>query len=188
MAQYEDAVHEPSAGAGAAEAAGAARREGRTVTAEEFTTRVMTRLPAGGDADGAAVLLPHRPGPLSLAFPAESSQLAPVREALRAWLDRCPMPPRTRQNVLVAVGEACANAIEHGHRHTRGATVRLRAEASAGDLLLVVADSGAWRAPQPEAHPHRGRGMALMRALMQQVTVTPGPSGTTVEMRTRIAR
>ncbi len=41
--------------------------------------------------------------------------------------------------------------------------------------------------PQPERNAHRGRGMALMRALMQQVTVTQGPTGTTVDMHTRIA-
>ncbi|WP_442812976.1 ATP-binding protein [Streptomyces sp. NBC_01343] len=50
-----------------------------------------------------------------------------------------------------------------------------------------MADTGRWKAPQPERNTHRGRGMSLMRALMQQVTVTPGPSGTTVDMHTRIA-
>ncbi|MEU6807800.1 ATP-binding protein [Streptomyces sp. NPDC046831] len=182
MAQYEDAVREPPSGD---EAAG---RGGRAVTADEFTARGTARLPSHGGHDDVAVLLRRRPGPLDLAFPAESSQLAPVREALRAWLDHCRVPPRTRQNVLVAAGEACANAIEHGHRHARGATVRLHADASADGVRLVVADSGSWRTPQPQARPHRGRGMALMRALMQQVTVTPGPSGTSVEMRTRITR
>ncbi len=50
-----------------------------------------------------------------MTFPAESGQLAPVRKALRGWLDQCDLPPGTAQNILVAAGEACANAIEHGH-------------------------------------------------------------------------
>ncbi|MEU1261626.1 ATP-binding protein [Streptomyces cellulosae] len=54
-------------------------------------------------------------------------------------------------------------------------------------LRVTVADSGRWKAPQPDANAHRGRGMPLMGAMMQQVTVTPGPSGTTVDMQMRIA-
>jgi anti-sigma regulatory factor (Ser/Thr protein kinase) len=122
-----------------------------------------------------------------MTFPAESSQLAPVRQALRTWLERCQLPPQTAQSVLVAAGEACANAIEHGHRHTPGQPVRLRAEAYVDDLRLIIADTGQWKTPQPEANAHRGRGMTLMKAMMQDVTVSSGAAGTTVQMRTRIA-
>jgi len=55
------------------------------------------------------------------------------------------------------------------------------------DLTLTIADSGQWKAPQPEVNVQRGRGVTLMRALMQQVTITPGDTGTTVDMHTRIA-
>ncbi len=54
-------------------------------------------------------------------------------------------------------------------------------------LRVTVADSGRWKVPQPEINAHRGRGMSLMHALMQHVTVSPGPSGTTVDMQMRIA-
>lgn len=63
----------------------------------------------------------------------------------------------------------------------------MRAEALVGNLRLTVADTGRWKTPQPEANAHRGRGVALMRAMMQQVTITPGPVGTTVDMHTRIS-
>ncbi|MCS0604359.1 SpoIIE family protein phosphatase [Streptomyces sp. LP11] len=168
--------------------AGEAVREGRDVPVDDLATEVMARLaPAGGYDDDVALLLYRHPAPLDVSFPAESSQLAPVRNALRGWLDQCDLPPNTVQNVLVAAGEACANAIEHGHRHAPGETVRLRAEAVVDSLRLTVADSGRWKVPQPELNPHRGRGVTLMRALMQQVTITPGPSGTTVDMQMRIA-
>lgn len=148
----------------------------------------MTRLaPAGGYDDDVALLLYRHPAPLDMAFPAESAQLAPVRKALRSWLDQCQLPPHTVQNVLVAAGEACANAIEHGHRDAPGETVRLRAEAFVQDLRVTVTDTGRWKAPQPELNAHRGRGLTLMRSLMQQVTVTPGAAGTTVHLHTRIA-
>ncbi|MER7490298.1 SpoIIE family protein phosphatase [Streptomyces sp. NPDC126497] len=167
---------------------GEAVQAGRDAAVDDLATQVMTRLaPADGYDDDVALLLYRHPAPLDMAFPAESAQLAPVRKALRSWLAQCELPPHTVQNVLVAAGEACANAIEHGHRDAPGDTVRLRAEALVDDLRLTVADTGRWKTPQPEANSHRGRGVALMRALMHQVTITSGAAGTTVDMHTRIA-
>ncbi|MEU7423007.1 SpoIIE family protein phosphatase [Streptomyces sp. NPDC040750] len=168
--------------------AGEAVQDGRDIAVDVLATQVMTRLaPAGGYDDDVALLLYRHPAPLEVSFPAESAQLAPVRKALRSWLDQCELPPHTVQNVLVAAGEACANAIEHGHRDRPGETVRLRAEAFVDDLRLTVTDTGRWKAPQPELNAHRGRGVTLMRSLMQHVTITPGTAGTTVDMHTRIA-
>ncbi|MFF4780033.1 SpoIIE family protein phosphatase [Streptomyces griseorubiginosus] len=168
--------------------AGEAVHAGRNATVDDLATQIMTRLaPENGYDDDVALLLYRHPAPLEMTFPAESSQLAPVRKALRTWLERCQMPPQTAQNVLVAVGEACANAIEHGHRHAPGDPVRLRAEASVNDVRLIVADTGRWKTPQPDANAHRGRGVTLMKAMMQQVTITSGATGTTVDMHTRIA-
>ncbi|MFI0502420.1 SpoIIE family protein phosphatase [Streptomyces albogriseolus] len=168
--------------------AGDAVQEGRDLPVEDLAGAVMARLaPAGGYDDDVALLLYRHPAPLDITFPAESSQLAPVREALRSWLARCELPPNAVQNVLVAAGEACANAIEHGHRHAPGEDVRLRAVALVDTLRVTVTDSGRWKDPQPGANAHRGRGLSLMRAMMQQVTVSPGSSGTTVDMQMRIA-
>ncbi|MFD9099159.1 SpoIIE family protein phosphatase [Streptomyces collinus] len=168
--------------------AGDAVQAGRDVPVDDLATAVMARLaPAGGYDDDVALLLYRHPAPLQVSFPAESAQLAPVRKALRSWLAQCELPPGEVQNVLVAAGEACANAIEHGHRDAPGQAVRLRAEALVDHLHLTVADSGLWKVPQPERNTHRGRGISLMRAMMQQVTITPGPSGTTVDMQMRIS-
>ncbi|RCG30564.1 response regulator [Sphaerisporangium album] len=169
--------------------ASAAVQAGRSTPIEDLAADVMADLaPDGGFNDDVALLLYRQPAPLELAFPAESRQLAPVRTALRDWLSRCQLTPKLIQNVLVAAGEACANAIEHGHRHAPGRTIRLRAVATAGSLHLTVADSGRWKPPQPEANLHRGRGVALMRALMHEVTIHPGAAGTIVDMHARITR
>ncbi|MEU3465820.1 SpoIIE family protein phosphatase [Streptomyces sp. NPDC006733] len=170
------------------EQAGAALQDGRDTAVDDLATHVMSRLaPGDGYDDDVALLLYRHPGPLEMAFPAESSQLAPVRQRLRGWLAQCDLPPTTVQSVLVAAGEACANAIEHGHRDAPGDPIHFRAEAFVDNLRLTIADSGCWKDPQPERNTHRGRGMSLMRALMQDVTITPGPTGTTVDMQTRIA-
>ncbi|MGW0120826.1 SpoIIE family protein phosphatase [Streptomyces sp. NPDC003327] len=168
--------------------AGRVLRDGRDTELDVLAGDLMTRLaPADGYDDDVALLLCRHPAPLDVTFPAASEQLATVRRALRGWLDRCDLPPRTVQSALVAAGEACANAIEHGHRDSPGGAVRLRADALGGELRLSVEDTGRWKRPDPGSHPHRGRGVTLMRALMQDVTLTPGPAGTTVDMRTRIA-
>ncbi|GII82466.1 histidine kinase [Sphaerisporangium siamense] len=168
--------------------AGLALQAGRTTPIEDLAADVMNILaPEGGFNDDVALLLYRQPAPLEVAFPAESGQLAPVRTALRDWLARCQLTPSMIQNVLVAAGEACANAIEHGHRHAPGRTIRLRAVATVDDLHLTVADSGLWKPPRLEADSHRGRGVALMRALMQEVTIHPGAAGTTVDMHARIS-
>jgi PAS domain S-box-containing protein len=168
--------------------ASSAVRDGRATPVEDLASELMARLtPEGGYDDDVALLLYRHPAPLEVTFPAESGQLAPVRRALRGWLERCDLSATVVQNVLVAVGEACANAIEHGHRHAAGERVRLTAQVTATDLRLTVADTGTWKTPDPGANTHRGRGVGLMRALMQQVTIEPGAAGTTVDMQMRIA-
>ncbi|MGW5668373.1 SpoIIE family protein phosphatase [Micromonospora sp. NPDC003776] len=165
----------------------AAIQQGRGIPIETLATQMMDQLtPEGGYDDDVALLLYRHPGPLKLDFPAESAQLAGVRGALRQWLDRCGLDPANAYNILVAAGEACANAIEHGHRDTPGGLIRLRAAATADELLLSITDSGCWRMPDGAASRHRGRGLVLMRALMDTITVIPGATGTTVDMQARI--
>lgn len=168
--------------------AGEVVQRGRALPVDDLATDLMTRLaPTEGYDDDVALLLYRHPAPLELTFPADADQLAPVRTALRGWLDRCQLPPATVQNILVAAGEACANAIEHGHRHRGGAPVRIHADAVVDTVHLTVADSGCWKTPHPHHHPHRGHGVTLMSALMEHVRITSGPAGTTVDMHTRIA-
>ncbi|KUL25493.1 SpoIIE family protein phosphatase [Actinoplanes awajinensis] len=168
------------------EQATAVVHDGRGSSVESLATAVMDKLaPAGGYDDDVALLVYRQPGPLELEFPAEATRLAPVRTALRGWLNRVGVDPATAQKVLVAAGEACSNAIEHGHRDTPG-VIRLRAAATADDLHLTVVDSGRWKPPQPAENAHRGRGMTLMKAFMHHVTVTTGTTGTVIDMQARI--
>jgi hypothetical protein len=51
---------------------------------------------------------------------------------------------------------------------------------------VTVTDTGSWRAARPAADPLRGHGIALMRALMEQVTIEPGLAGTTVGLEVAI--
>ena len=167
--------------------AGAALRAGLDAGVEDLASRVMGDMaPPDGYEDDVALVLFRHPEPLDLTFPADRAQLTPVRAALRTWLSRAGVSRRTVQDVLVAVGEACANAIEHGHRDAPGQPIRLRAEATVSRLRLTITDTGRWRATSPVADPLRGHGIALMRALMERVTIESGPAGTTVGLEAAI--
>ena len=169
------------------DAAAAAVRDASEASLEGVAAQVMAALaPPGGYEDDVALVLYRQPGPLNLRFSADSGELAGVRARLRGWLGSCDVSARTAQDVLVAAGEAIANAIEHGHRDQPGQQVRLRAVSTAAQLQLTVTDNGRWQASPPGDRSLRGHGIALMRALMDQVTIEPGPSGTTVHMYVRI--
>ncbi|MEU6827090.1 ATP-binding protein [Nocardia beijingensis] len=132
---------------------------------------------------GERVPLPNAVSPLELDFPAEAVQLATVRHTLQEWLAQCGMAAAPAYDVLLAVGEACTNAVEHGH-HGDGGVVRLRASIDGDQLRVTISDSGRWKKPDTQADSLRGRGMPLIRALIPEVTVTTGDTGTVVDLRT----
>jgi PAS domain S-box-containing protein len=162
-------------------------QEGRALALEDLSTRIMNRLaPDGGYQDDVAMLLYRQPAPLQLGFPADVSHLAGTRRQLRSWLSRAGIDGEQAQNVLIAVGEAVANAIEHGHRDSPGGLVTLSADAFVDQLHLSVVDTGMWKTARPGADITRGRGVTLMHALMDDVTIHSDEGGTSVHLYTRI--
>lgn len=157
-------------------------------TLEDLAALIMTRLaPDGGYQDDVALLLYRQPAPLEMQLAPDVGELAPSRAALRGWLTRAGLNSEQTLDVLIATGEALANAIEHGHRHSSTDTasrVTLRATAVADQLDVTIVDTGTWKTPVEAAH--RGRGIALMRGLMHDVSIEPQAGGTTVHMRSRI--
>ena len=156
-------------------------RDGRQTPVAELAERIMTNLaPGQGYEDDVALLLYSRPSPLSLSFPADPDELAPVRRQLRGWLGRLSMDSLVAQDVLIAACEACANAIEHGYRGSPAGTVRLRVEVTGPDVRITVSDHGRWRPPSQARD--RGHGLKLIRATMREVEITANDLGTTIEM------
>jgi serine phosphatase RsbU (regulator of sigma subunit)/anti-sigma regulatory factor (Ser/Thr protein kinase) len=162
-------------------------RDGRAFRLDDLADQMMSGLaPSGGYQDDVVLLLYRHPAPLELTFPADVSQLAPTRTALRSWLTRARVDPDQTMKVLVAAGEAVANAIEHGHRHGREGTIRLGATMVVDQVQLTITDTGSWKPPQPADAGRRGRGISVMRGLMQDVTISPDAAGTTVHLSARI--
>lgn len=161
--------------------------EGRSAALDDVADDLMSRLaPDGGYQDDVALLLYRQPAPLDMVFLARNENLASSRAALRNWLTRAGVGPDQAMNVLIAAGEAVANAIEHGHRDSPDGFVTLRATALVDRLHVSILDTGSWKTPRTKADTRRGRGVALMEGLMDDVTIRPGDDGTTVHLGARI--
>lgn len=114
---------------------------------------------------------------LVLQLPAEPAVLAAIRSAMRRWLAGTPASDREAEDLLVASGEAVANAVEHAYGPD-GGTIDLRSELLGDRVVITVRDRGQWRSPRGQ---DRGRGEMLMRALCDDVVVTK-VDGTTVRL------
>ncbi len=162
-------------------------RDTRALALDEVAERLMSRLePEGGYPDDVAMLLYRQPAPLEMKFAADTNQLAQSRAALRNWLTQAGIGTDQIQSVLIATGEAISNAIEHGHRDRPPGIVSVRVTALANGLEVTVTDTGSWKPPRTVANISRGRGIVLMRGLMEDFTIESNDAGTTVHMYARI--
>jgi len=140
-------------------------------------------LPGGATADDAALLLMQTrrlaADALRLRLPAEPATLGAMRSALRRWLAAMGVDERAAYRIVLAANEAAANAIEHAYAATT-AEFEVTAAREHGAVVVSVRDWGRWRAPRDE---HRGRGLQLMEAMMDEVRVERQADGTTVWLR-----
>ena len=145
-----------------------------------------------GWPDDVAVLVAHRREtalePLRLDLVATPAALPGVRRRLGAWLADLGMGEQDRVGVMVAVGEACANAAEHAYRGTEPGPMSVSAHVDLdGVLTVTVRDEGHWRPPDRDPGD-RGRGLLIMRQLVDTVTFDEQPRGTTVTLGVRLRR
>jgi serine/threonine-protein kinase RsbW len=111
---------------------------------------------------------------------ADPVQIALLRKDLRGWLISHAVDDESTQAVLLACSEAVANAIEHGYRNDPLGVVDIVATVSAEAVDVTVTDRGVWASPE-DGGP-RGRGVQLIRQVMDQVAFEHG-DGTRVIMR-----
>ena len=113
---------------------------------------------------------------------ATPDSLSAMRRSLAAWLAAAGADEDESYDMVVAVGEAAANAVEHAYGPV-DAKFDVLAEAEGGEVHIKVADHGRWRRARGR---NRGRGMDVMSKLMDDVQVDRGEHGTTVTMRRRL--
>ncbi|HEX2071267.1 MAG TPA: SpoIIE family protein phosphatase [Thermoleophilaceae bacterium] len=160
---------------------------GERVGPQELCDLVVERLvPTAGASDDVALLAlcsPPLADTFQLELGSEPGELAALRALLRRWLRNGDGDETEIAEILTATGEAAANAIEHGGSIAGGPPFEVTGRLDGGEVEIVVRDSGGWRERQ---RSEGGRGLVLMRALMDSVDVDRRPNGTTVTMRRTI--
>jgi serine phosphatase RsbU (regulator of sigma subunit)/anti-sigma regulatory factor (Ser/Thr protein kinase) len=142
-------------------------------------------VPSRASEDDVAVVVVRRlaiPNALRLRLPAEPDVLGRVRLSLGRWLRARGAGTEDVHAIMIAVGEACANAIEHAYP-PGPASFDLEATLDDTTISVHVRDHGGWREPRGQ---HRGRGLALMEATMDEVDVRRGDNGSEIAMRRRL--
>jgi serine/threonine-protein kinase RsbW len=134
-----------------------------------------------------------------LMFGSEALSVPVMRHVLGDTLRRLGVHEESVYDIVLAATEACTNVIRHGGRQARGYAV----VTSVGDAgcQVEVADEGsgvAGEPPEPAVAegrrlppvaqlPESGRGLAVMRAFVDNVTLDSHPGrGTVVTMRKHI--
>ncbi|MEI4271785.1 SpoIIE family protein phosphatase [Klenkia sp. LSe6-5] len=164
--------------------------------ADRLTTQTLELLirPTGHRDDITLLAVtPRAPvPPLHLDLPAAPQAISLARAAVNAWQAGLHASDEDQVAIDHAVVELVTNAYEHAPadagEHSR-TTISVDAELDDGGHLRVrVADDGCWRDP---VHDHdgspgnRGYGLAMTAALVDDLHIDRGATGTTVTVRRR---
>ena len=127
---------------------------------------------------------------LTYSLSSDVAMVSPFVDDLMHTINLLRATDGTEVDIEVALREALLNAIIHGNKGDPGKRVYLRVRCRAdGEVSIAIRDEGAGfemsSVPDPTALEHRmsthGRGIYLMRALMDEVSFEEG--GTVVHMR-----
>jgi serine/threonine-protein kinase RsbW len=118
-----------------------------------------------------------------LFLPRDAASVPVSRQVLDGCLATLGVTPDTRNDLALALSEACANAIQHS---SRGEEYEVTASARDGRCVIEVVNTGPVPA-MPEATPpapptaEHGRGLKIMDAVVDNLRLTGnGRDGTTV--------
>jgi anti-sigma regulatory factor (Ser/Thr protein kinase) len=109
----------------------------------------------------------------------DAKALAPFRHKLDRWLAISGLGEAPRADVVLASHEAVANAIEHSNSLQ---PVLVKADAHRDGFVVEIVDDGRWRPARKPSKEGRGRGLALIKALVTDVQINSLSAGTTVRL------
>ena len=140
-------------------------------------------LPGGGPAR------PPRPGAtvtteeLRVVRTATPDALAGLRSVVSSWARGVGLPADVLVDLLLAVGEAAANVVDHAYRSGPPGPLEVelgvRRRGRGRVVAARIVDRGRWR-PSDVSERDRGRGLPMIRALAQYLDVVVNPTGTEV--------
>lgn len=123
-----------------------------------------------------------------LVLPNEPSRISEVRQFVAGFLADLRVSVDVSSEVQLAVGEAVANACRHGRSPSGRSELRVRCALDGRRVEVTVADDGPGYVPPADSYelPDRfasgGRGLFLMKAMMDEVDVEASDDGTVVTL------
>lgn len=132
---------------------------------------------------------------LRLCFAARTDQVCRVRHRVAAHVRQLGWSEDETEEIVLAVGEACNNAVSYGRTEGRDDGITLTAhQTPAGGLCIEIRNLGGRFQPNldrlrllPDDNAVHGRGFALMDALMDEVRVFSQGDETVVRLVKRRA-
>jgi anti-sigma regulatory factor (Ser/Thr protein kinase) len=120
-----------------------------------------------------------------LSLPAEPRHLCRLRHTMNEYLSALPLTTARRDEIVLAVGEAAANAVEHAYCHQpEPGVVDVTFWTESDAIWVEIRDFGRWREPPPGPRPPgQGLGIVLMRRLIDCVLIHHDHRGTNVLLR-----
>jgi anti-sigma regulatory factor (Ser/Thr protein kinase) len=117
---------------------------------------------------------------------AQPSELTKARDFAESGARAFCFDDHGRYQFKFAASEAVANAIEHGRPSCDG-KIHLRLVGEGDKLTLFVRDCGRFSvtSPDPSMLPQRGRGLAFMVSLMDEVEVRTASDSTLIRLSKR---
>jgi PAS domain S-box-containing protein len=151
----------------------------------ELIRRALEATEAGAADDDVTLVVVRgeaRLGPVArLKLSPDRDALTSLRRMLTRWLREAGAQEDEVHDLVMAANEAWQNALEHGTGFAR-TTIGVDLEADpGGQVAITVRDAG--RRDRSPSDPDRGRGIELMRALADEVTLELAPHGSTVRLR-----
>jgi serine/threonine-protein kinase RsbW len=127
---------------------------------------------------------------LRLELACDLAQVRPVVAKVRAFLCRSGCTEKETADTHLALIEACTNAIKHAAENAKSQNVQIEARLGSAELELRVTDhTGGFRWPTEVSLPHPesegGRGLFLIRCLMDTVDYLHLPEGNILILRKR---
>jgi anti-sigma regulatory factor (Ser/Thr protein kinase) len=125
---------------------------------------------------------------IRLTLPARAENIALVRHVIVALAESLALPPKTVEDIRLAVTEACTNVVRHAYRDRPDeGPLEIVVEPERDCLTVVVADRGRGIVPNP-ASEGPGLGLPLIAALADALEIEHSPQrGSRLSMQFRAA-
>lgn len=136
--------------------------------------------------------MPPKPSPWTLTIPSDLTLLPLARSFVEAVCQVAGCDDRTTHAIVMATDEATNNIIRHAHQQQPDATLQIQCFLCPEGIEIRLLDEGepfdlaAVPALDPSEPRIGGRGVFLMRALMDELSCQPRPPrGNTLRMLKR---